>query len=302
MNLAFPALCILLLALPGVLFRKAFARAAISIGGRSTNRHVVNKYPVSIRPMTEEISISLVWTIILHVVWLNLLAFANWLIPCFKECNIIHWPPDYESIIRVLHGSSSLVSGSSGPNEYARALDYVAESRHHIIAYFLGLYAFSFVTGRISLELVRYFRLDHRFMMVRLEDQWFYFLRGEIFSFHEFRKFLPEGDKSPEICGTYISVVIPQSGKDYLYKGFLWDFHLDREGKLDRLVLHHAIRSEFAPEVGPESQKRKFASDQVRITDGHWNFQRVTSQLFTIRYADCKTLACTYFYIRQPKK
>lgn len=302
MNLAFPALCILLLALPGVLFRKAFARAAVPIRSfKGKAKHVVNKYPVSIRPITEEISISLVWTIILHVVWLAL----------WSKCNWFGQPINYEHIVRVLHGSSN-ISGGSSSDEYGRALNYFAEHHVIVVKYFLSLYVVSFCAGRFFLFFVRWSSLDHLLMIVRLDDQWFYFLRGEIFKFAEFRKFFPPDEPVPEVCGTYVSIVVPQSGRDYLYKGFLWDFDLDREGKLDRLVLHHAIRTEFAPERLKTNRKLRAiageiadaeaatpSEDDVRIEDGHWNFQRVSSQLFTVRYADCKTLACTYFYIRR---
>ena len=311
MNLAFPALCILLLALPGILFRKAFARAALPmplIPG--TSQHRVNKYPVSIRPFTEEICISLVWTILLHVLWLLLWSLLG----------LLQYLPCFDNAVLVLHGPGSPVL-----TNYPNALHQLAEMRVGIAAYFISLYAASFLLGRLSLWIVRDFNLDHSWMIVRLEDQWFYFLNGEIFRFSEFKQFF--SGPVPKISGTYISLVVTQSDADYLYKGFLWDFHLDRDGGLDRLVLHHAIRAKFDPPPGKAESKNAITSessatpaavaedpsreehhdkaqsnsDELSITDAGWKFQRVSSQLFTVRYADCKTLACTYFYVRKRK-
>ena len=77
----------------------------------------------------------------------------------------------------------------------------------------------------------------------------FYFLSGEIFQFSEFRRFLPN---NPPITGTYVSVVVAHGNPDVLYKGFLWDFYLDKNGNLDRLLLHNVIRCQFKPDGGKE--------------------------------------------------
>jgi len=140
--------------------------------------------------------------------------------------------------------------------------------------------------------------------MFRLQDQWFYFLRGETIEFSEFKRYLRQ--PLPIIAGTYVSVVVNQTGQDYLYKGFLWDFHLNKEGELDRLVLHHTIRSVF----GPSGEKAQANGDVPKypesanenaglIISGNFQYQSVTSQLFTVRYSECKTLACTYFYLKE---
>jgi hypothetical protein len=294
MNLAFPAICILLLALPGIILRKAFARAAVptSLFQGKTGGYVVNKYPVSVRSTAEEVSLSLIWAVILHIIWLTgatLIGLAQ---------------PDYHKVILIVHGSSDIKDPA-----YQAALNYIVCQRTQITVYFLTLYAFSFFVGRTALWVIRRSHLDHKLFLFRLEDQWFYFLRGEIFNFREFDKFIKP--PRPEICGTYVSVVVAQTGKDYLYKGFLWDFHLDRNGNLERIVLHHTIRSLFAPEI---SEAKSTILPSVSGTDtllepakkkligeGSFDFQTVTSQLFTVRYADCKTLACTYFYIRRAK-
>lgn len=311
--MAFPALCILLLALPGVLFRKAYARASVPIplfAGDGSSKYLVNKYPVSVRPFSEEICLSLVWSIMLHVAWLTAMGLILSLFPAGASRLGIR-QPDYQKILTVMHGP-----GNFAPEAYTATIEEVAKDHAAIVKYFLSLYAFSFIVGRTSLWVVRGFRLDHRSFLFRLEDQWFYFLRGEIFNFVEHEPFMAR--PRPQICGTYVSLVVPQSGGDFLYKGFLWDFHLDSTGNLDRLVLHHVIRSVFPPQVpdnanedgaSAESPTRPVVStpaapirEEPLISGSKSAYQTVTSQLFTVRYADCKTLACTYFYIRRRKK
>jgi len=40
-------------------------------------------------------------------------------------------------------------------------------------------------------------------------------------------------------------------------------------------------------------------ADRILIRSRNWAFERISSQIFTVKYADCKTLACTYFSIKK---
>ncbi len=291
--MAFPALCILLIVLPGIIYRQAYTRGAVPIfrpiGTRRENS--ISKYPKSIRSLPEEISASLFAAILLNVIWLSL-ATAT------AKSGLFPWksPPNYDQFLYLIYGSLDVSKG-----RYHLTLHYLAEHRLEFVGYFLSLYAASSVIARFALWFVRALRLDHHLMFLRLEDQWFYFLRGEIFYFSEFRKFVKMKDP---ISGTYVSLVVDQGGDQYLYKGFLWDFFLDRHGNLDRLVLHNVIRSRFIPEEKGEIKSAKEGENgpvDIPIIDRRWTFERVSSQIFTVKYADCKTLACTYFYIREDK-
>lgn len=285
MNLAFPALCILLLVIPGILFRKSYSRGALFFfakGGQAAG----NKYPTSNLPLTEEIGVSLVAAILLHVIWMSLWSFVTrWTDPTFEL--------NYEMLLYVLHGGLD----SKDPL-YKETLQFLAR-RHEVLTwYFLSLYLVSGFAGRLSLWAVRSLRLDLNFMFLRLEDQWFYFLFGEIFQFAEFKRFVPN---TPQISGTYVSVVVAHEGADVLYKGFLWDFYLDKSGNLDRLLLHNVIRCQFKPDGSDEmkDEEGQDPDDRIRIVDRVWEFERISSQIFTVKYADCKTLACSYFSIRE---
>lgn len=308
MNLAFPALCILLLVLPGIIFRKAYTRGSLPIffpPGRDHEKSL-SKYPTSVRPFNEEIVVSLIAAILLHVFWLSVCTGLHTISGWFGM-DLFEVKPDYQKVIYVLYGAipSSTV--------YISTLDYLADQHIPITLYFLSLYLISFFLARTSLWIVRYYHLDHQWMTLRLEDQWFYFLRGEIFQFSEFKQFIGE-ESSHSVSGTYVSIVVAQGKTDYLYKGFLWDFYLNRDGNLDRLLLHNVIRCPFdsntnseksSESVSKETEKNDIAIateslHKAKIEDHLWTFQRVSSQVFTVRYADCKTLACTYFYIEEP--
>lgn len=294
MNLAFPALCILFMVLPGIIFRNAYTKGAVPVffppgyGGLDG----VNKFPTSNRPLAEEIGASLVAAIILHIIWLTLCPFLLGGLKWMGWATAMHplTTADYMNLFRVLYGDLK----ANGAHD--DAMRFLAESRHGLVFYFLSLYSASFMFGRWSIRLIRRFKLDHRLIQFRLADQWFYFLRGEMFSFIEFKQLIQ--DKPPHVTGTYVSVVVDQGDGDYLYKGFLWDFHLDSKGDLDRLVLHNVIRCKFDPSSPTVDGKAQEPVESTQIVDVKWQFQRVTSQVFTVKYADCKTLACTYFYIK----
>ena len=343
MNLAFPALCLLLLVLPGILFRKAYARGAVLWGSPKTGGFAINKHPTSKLPLTEEIAVSLINAIVLQIIWLSL---CTWLSDFFKwldrfawfqsayRCPWLHWlplsfKPDYKQLLYVIYGGLA-----PGDGHYEETLGFLARHHTSIAVYFLTLYAASGFAGRGALWFVRHFQLDHKWMFLRLEDQWFYFLYGEIFGFQEFRRFL---SGPPAITGTYVSVVVAHGEADVLYKGFLWDFYLDSHGNLDRLLLHNVIRCKFYPSGTQESAgntrpptgeaggtrsnqpilgrllrpgksqhdessasvEGEVPADRILIRSRNWAFERISSQIFTVKYADCKTLACTYFSIKK---
>lgn len=300
MNMAFPALCIVLIVLPGIIFRRAFTRGAVPVFP-GLKGATANKLPTSNAPLTEEVSASLVMAMLLHTLWLSLCAGLDRIFPCW------HVEPNYQYLLYVLFGDLSV-----SQDLYKQTLEYVAKRHDYIAAYFLGLYGVSWLLGTGLLRGVRLTGLDRRFTFFRLKNDWFYFLRGEMFDFYEFRDFFKVSHK---ITGTYVSVVVSQSDGDFLYKGFLWDFYLDRNGELDRLLLHNVIRRKFTPgeqsgltdRSGSPSPLAELARDPtgtgealVRIDDHpHWTFERISSQIWTVKYADCKTLACTYFYIQE---
>lgn len=285
MNLAFPALCILLLVLPGIIYRKAYARGSIPVIPFGEDKgDFPNKFPTSIRPLGEEIAVSLVAAIILHIVWLMVCSLVE---------SSIGWKfkPSYHHILYLLYGDLS----SGGV--YKETLDLLADRRVYLVSYFLSLYMFSYAIARLLLRGVRWFHLDHSIMGLRLKDEWFYFLRGEMFSFSEFKNSV---ELKYPISGTYVSLVISLEDGDYLYKGFLWDFFLDKKGNLDRIVLYNVIRSKFEPgEQDRKRQEQVVEEDSILIYSKPWAFQQVSSQVFTVRYDECRTLACTYFYIRK---
>ena len=287
MNLAFPALCIVLLVLPGILFRKTYARSALPFNTRRSREFAANKYPKSNLPLTEEIGVSLIAAIVLHVLWLSAWTAGS----KFLE---LEFSPNYNQLLYLLYGGLTVSKA-----QYRETLDYLAEHHILIVTYFLSLYLFAGIAGRASLAFVRSRGLDHRQMFLRLEDHWFYFLSGEIFKFKEFSRFLPN---PPKITGTYVSVVVSHIETDVLYKGFLWDFYLNRQGNLDRLLLHNVIRCKFDANGGKEITSGKNDDDtsgNTRIINRVWEFERISSQIFTVKYDDCKTLACTYFSINE---
>lgn len=290
MNLAFPALCIVLLVLPGILFRKAYTRGALYLfrGDRQMQTSAVNKYPVSTLPLTEEIGVSLITAVVLHIFWLSV---CTWLTQWTRQWTYIDFKPNYEKLLYVLYGGLTDTS-----KLYSKTLDYVAGHHTSLTLYFLSLYVISGLLGRVWLEIVRFTGWDRTTIFLRLEDQWFYFLYGEIFQFSEFRHFLPD---TPPITGTYVSVVVAHGTEDVLYKGFLWDFYLDKSGNLDRLLLHNVIRCWFDPTGGRSRDTKEEDGDRIKIISRAWAFERISSQIFTVKYADCKTLACTYFSITE---
>jgi len=247
MNIAFPAFLIFLLVLPGIIFRYAYLR------GRSINN------PFVITSMADEIAYGVVAAAVLHTLWCSVFKCA-------------HHPVDYKSVI-------VLSVGAYGEHqEYlSAALTGISRNAGLIAVYFLSLYAVSAILGLAAHEVVRTFRLDHMFSLLRFRNEWYYLLSGEYVN-------LPEqggsiGSRRPDMV--LLSTVIIQGGQAYIYRGYVVDYYFDRTGVLDRVVLFNVKRRRLENDRA-EGQEYSLAGDE--------RFYAIMSDLFVIKYSEMQTI------------
>lgn len=210
MDFAFSAFLILLLVLPGVIFRFAYLR------GTTVNN------PFVITSLTDEIASGVIAAGVLHALW------------CLVADGV-HHPVDFKTALTLLVGTEE-----DHPAQLSAAIAASSRSMPLIAEYFLSLYVAAAAFGLLVHWAVRKTRLDHTVPLLRYHNEWYYILSGEYQQFSELRAQPWSSRRKPDVV--YLSTVIPQGDEPYLYRGYIVDYSFDKEGLLDRVVLCDAKR------------------------------------------------------------
>ncbi len=264
MDVAFPALLIFLIVLPGIICRYAYRKGTwIS--------------PVYLTSISEEIAYGIVLAAALHLLW-------GWGLSWFGVAI------DLEAVLFFLTG----VEHTSGE----RAIRAITFAPERIFLYFLGLNALAIGVGFGLHAIVRRLRLDLRFRSLRFRNEWYYLFRQEdpIMEIIEARQWKWGGRELKDwltfyrsIQGyTYVSAVVEQGGIAYIYWGYLHKFYFDKAGALDRIVLTHAKRRRLDQDKADPAVKS--ADDDVR-------FYPISGDYLVLRYAQVHTLNIEYRYV-----
>jgi hypothetical protein len=198
MSLALPALLVLFLALPGILFYSGYS------GGFRQRAASIISTPGSV---TWSLTIALVSSVALHALWS---AFAwGW----FDET------VDLGTVLYLLGGQYS------GQDVYVKALNTVAARPYLTVTYFLSLYVFSALLGVAIRRFVRRNYLDKKFLFLRLNNEWHYLFSGEL-----------AGDAGGDKFAI-ISTTIEHQDGTFLYVGILHHYQMNDSGSLDWIAL-----------------------------------------------------------------
>jgi hypothetical protein len=261
MNIAFPALLLFLLVLPGIALRYTYLK-----GFWRWNS------PVSIQSISDEVAYSLVWAAILHVVWcstVSVLGFGK---------------PDLRSVLVLLIGG-----GAGRSEELQSAITATVASPFRVVGYFLSILLFSGLLGLIAHISVRKWRLDRKTKALRFKNEWHYLLSGEVLEFSEFQPYERQGI----VDGVYLSAIVKHGKNDVLYRGIVADWLLDSKGDLDRILLRRAHRRNLENDRAPGQARNNedpAYQDDPRYYDIEGNF-------FVIRYQELTTINIEYVFV-----
>lgn len=259
MNIAFPALLIALLILPGAIFRYAYARG--SWGWTS---------PISFRSISDELAYSAVFAVGLHFLWQGV-------------SRLFGYSADFYSLVALLSGSFGIHG-----ERYERAIRSIADHPTAIAIYFLSLACGSAVAGRATHRLVRSTHLDLRTQIFRFKNEWHYLLTGEVLSFKEVSL------KQREVDGVYLSAVVDHSKDTYLYRGIVEDWSFDQDGRLETVSLsftHRRLLSQDRSQAHTEPAGEEIPPDA--------RYYKIHGDLFVLRYSEIKTLNLDYFSLSE---
>jgi len=154
MNIAFPALLIFLLFLPGLFWTMAF--------------YNTDSEPLNYVPLTYKAMVSFFATFLLHMFWLSIMN---------------HFPYFQINLREML----VLISGAQSPL-YTSTIKAINVSEiKSIVIYFVTIYAFAYALGKSFNYIVLRFKLD-RFKIFRFDNVWYYLFKG-----YELENIEPDG-------------------------------------------------------------------------------------------------------------
>ena len=219
-NIAFTTLVILILAVPGFVFRASY------LSGPFT-RQVL---PINI---TDDIARGIVWSLPFHV--LGLYASA-----LLQHMGIIHTTLNAEIVAGLLSG----IYGSEDQG-FAGLIERLSRNSTYMIVYYVSVMALAFILGHALRTLVWSFKLDVRIpWLFRFRNPWIYDLMG---------RDVPAPYRGAQVFA-YIDaltdIAINGQGKTRLYRGIVAGFTTEENGALRDIYLTEAQRGNFREEDG----------------------------------------------------
>lgn len=260
MGLAFPALIVLLILLPGVLLNYAYRRGFF------------RKTPVTLGPIRNEIGPGIVWALALHATFLPFLSWG------------FGWLPDPQLVLGLVHEGGNLVPKPASGRAVVVQLFW----------YLIGTNALALIAGWLAHGFVRWWKLDLRYDWLRFGNEWFYIFSGEarifqqpqpdrdVSSIHEFLS-------SDDVDLVFVSVVVEQGDRPVLYWGVLADYFFDPDGMLEKIILQEAQRRNLSGDA------KKDVSQRIPTVDDR--FYPIRGNFLTIRYQDVLNLNVEYLRI-----
>jgi hypothetical protein len=216
MSLAFSAVLIFLIFAPGAILRRSYFSGRFSI-----------KF-VSSSPLDE-----IVWAIIpgtfLHLIMIYFIQ------------NFSSQQLDFATL-------GFLLVGTNDDANTARAFQALGSDIWLITKYNLTLWAVAAIMGHLSRLVVRRYRLDLKFNLLRFNNEWYYLLSGETIK-----------TKPGEVNYVWIDALVETVGGSVLYSGFLVNFNLSRDGGLESIYLTEVTRRDLKSDLMDEAkQKQKY--------------------------------------------
>jgi hypothetical protein len=244
MELAVSALLLLLLLLPGFILQFAYTKGSWRWNSPTVQRSVADQIPSS-----------MVSAGVLHCLWYPIAS-------------------NYEKIN--LGYLMMFLLGHFGHEEahFDEALASISEYPGKIAIYFLSLYVYSALIGYVAHMVVRSLHLDHQFRFFRFNNEWFYWLRGEITQFKE------TTEVGGQVKDVYLTSVVHHEAANYLYTGYVRDFFFDKSGNLDRIILEYPRR-------------RKLGDDEGEV-DAENRYYDIVGDYFILRYSEMCTINLNY--------
>lgn len=260
MNIAFQALLLFILLLPGLILRSTY-------NGRISKELVL---PENYPPFSREAVRIFLYAVVLQASWVALsnAVYAPWGIGV-----------DLYSIVYMLMGNYSEASLEQ------RVIHAVVREPLLPLIYFLSLYVVSAVIGFQSHRMIRSRGLDKKYNFFRFNNEWHYLLTGEV------REFPDVFDDPREVDFVIVSAVVDVAGRAVLYIGVVVDYSLDGKGNLKHLRLKRAFRRDLEKDRDSNHGERTSVGDDSR-------YYKIEGDFFVLDCANARNLNIEYGFLK----
>jgi hypothetical protein len=204
MNITLSTFLIILFLVPGFIFRRAYYSSPFP-----------RKY--SKFTLFGEISWIIIPSVILHLVGVYL---SYWF-----------WDASFSELAKV--PGLIVESVKTNPNITT------AFNVNILVSFTLSLWTFSFLCGFFINLIIRRAHLDKRFKIFSFDNEWYYYLSGEILDFPHV------AGTSKEVGLTFIDVLTKTGEETILYSGICQKFDLKEDGGLASICLSNVQKKEF---------------------------------------------------------
>lgn len=260
MNIAFSAVLIFTLLLPGLIFLSAYQNGIGSWvspdGGDSLGGNIAS---------------ALISSAALHLVWTGLVARLG-------------HPVDFQSVLVLLTGYSDEKS-----HLFASAIESAARSGQQAAFYFLTLYLAAAALGFFAHWIVIRYGFDANMPILRFRNHWTYLLSGRLSCFSE----LQQNFDGQPVSGVFATAVIRHEEGSYLYRGLVVDWVCKSNGELDRIIIEYTQRRRLDNDRRP--RRIRAPSDHYLRMDKR--YYSLHGNYCAMKYSDMITLNIEYVFV-----
>jgi hypothetical protein len=260
MNILFGALLIVMILLPGVIFRASYLHTAY---GKKTFRS----------SFLDELLLSVVPTLLIQVLGYSAVEL------------ILQNVDEHLLYLLIINNDKAIEYGLSGKSVFLFSL------------YNLCIYIVSWYMGSIARKVVIRRKLDIKYPILRLHNDWHYIFSGLMLDFPG-----QPGD-SNDVSTIWVDVLVESKAGEIIYSGFLEQYVLSKEDGLDRIYLTAVRRRRFTKEeqganpavVNDDVQARvdSDSEESTLATDDRYYF--MPGDYFIIPYKEIKNLNVIYY-------
>jgi len=140
-----------------------------------------------------------------------------------------------------------LLVGAKDDANTARAFQVLGRDIWAITKYNFILWVIAAAIGHGFRIVVRRYRLDLRFNLLRFNNEWYYLLSGET-----------NKTKPGEVNYVWIDALVEKAGGGVIYSGLLVDFNLSQEGGLESIYLTQVARRFLASDSAGDTKKPRY--------------------------------------------
>lgn len=275
MNLAFQALLLLLLYLPGAIAVYVYFRGQYGFA----------ELPVISPSVTARTTLALVVAGALHAIWVPM---SNLLASFFWDLRV-----DLATVTFLIIGKYD------DQAQFRHAIQSITIAPYLVFFYFVTIYAVAIALGDGFRRWVIAKSWDARHPILRFTDLWFYLFSGKVLDFARAEEVSvangQDNESSPDepgfateaLSGTWISGVMEIAGKAYLYTGILEGYWYDRNGALDAIWLSNVYRRDLSDDRD-EPDTAMTVDDRYYPVDGDY---------FVMKFSDLKNVNIKYISV-----